>query len=53
MESIKNGKCGIDFISNFDNEGMKVKVAGEVKNFDPTLTIDKKETKRSEQIALF
>ncbi len=52
-ESIKNGKCGIDFISNFDNEGMKVKVAGEVKNFDPTLTIDKKETKRMDKYSQY
>ena len=52
-ESIKNGKCGIDFISNFDNEGMKVKVAGEVKNFDPTLTIDKKETKRMDRYSQY
>ena len=47
-EGLKNGKCGIDFITNFDNTDMKVKVAGEVKNFDPTLTIEKKETKRME-----
>lgn len=51
--SIKEGKCGIDFISNFDNEGMKVKVAGEVKNFDPTLTIDKKEAKRMDKYSQY
>ena len=45
-DGLKNGKCGIDFIKNFDTEGMHVKIAGEVKDFDPTVAIDKKETKR-------
>lgn len=52
-ESIKNGKCGIDFITNFDNTGMKVKVAGEVKNFDPAAAIDKKEVKRMDRYSQF
>ena len=52
-ESIKNGKCGIDFITNFDSTDMKVKVAGEVKNFDPTLTIEKKETKRMDKYSQY
>lgn len=52
-DSIKNGKCGIDFITNFDTEDMKVKVAGEVKNFDPTLTIEKKETKRMDKYSQY
>ncbi len=52
-ESLKNGKCGIDFITNFDNTDMKVKVAGEVKNFDPTLTIEKKETKRMDKYSQY
>jgi len=52
-ESIENGKCGIDFISNFDNEGMKVKVAGEVKNFDPSAYIDKREIKRMDKYSQY
>lgn len=52
-ESIKNGKCGIDFITNFDTEDMKVKVAGEVKNFDPTVCIEKKETKRMDKYSQY
>ncbi len=52
-DSIKNGKNGIDFITNFDTEGMKVKVAGEVKNFDPTLTIEKKEVKRMDRYSQY
>lgn len=29
------GVCGIDFIRNFPSDDLQVKVAGEVKNFDP------------------
>ena len=36
-----NGVCGIDFIKSFDTSGHKVKVAGEVKNFDPQDIMDK------------
>lgn len=52
-ESLKNGKSGIDFISGFDNSDMKVKVAGEVKDFDPTVAIDKKEVKRMDRFTQF
>ncbi len=52
-EGIKNGKCGIDFIKNFDTSDMKVKVAGEVKDFDPTLFIEKKETKRMDRYSQY
>ncbi len=52
-EGIKNGKCGIDFIKNFDASDMKVKVAGEVKDFDPTLFIEKKETKRMDRYSQY
>lgn len=45
-DGLKNGKCGIDFISYFPTDDMKVKIAGELKDFDATKVIDKKETKR-------
>ncbi|WP_058485888.1 beta-ketoacyl-ACP synthase II [Defluviitalea phaphyphila] len=44
--NIKSGKCGIDEITHFDTTDFEVKLAGEVKNFDPTLYIDKKEARR-------
>ncbi|MBF1161734.1 MAG: beta-ketoacyl-[acyl-carrier-protein] synthase II, partial [[Eubacterium] sulci] len=34
-ENAKAGKLGIDFITQFDTEESKVKIAGEVKDFDP------------------
>lgn len=33
--NIKNGVCGIDKITRFDTTDFKVKLAGEVKDFDP------------------
>lgn len=52
-DGLKNGKLGIDFIKGFDTEDMKVKVAGEVKDFDPTLSIDKKEVKRMDKFSQY
>lgn len=33
-ENIKNGKCGIEHITKFDTTDFKIKVAGEVRNFN-------------------
>ena len=35
IENVKNGKCGIDNITAFDNTGYKTRVAAEVKDFNP------------------
>ncbi len=45
-ESMKNGVSGIDIITKFDPAQTKAKVAAEVKNFDPTQYIDKRECRR-------
>ncbi len=50
---IKEGKCGIDMIESFDTENFKVKVAGEVKDFDPTVFVNKKEAKRMDRFTQF
>ncbi len=47
-ESLKAGKCGIDYITKFDTSDLKVKIAGEVKDFDPTLYIEKKEVRKTD-----
>ena len=44
-EGIKLGKNGIDEISLFNAENLKVKMAAEVKDFDPSNFIDKKRSK--------
>ncbi|HOQ37342.1 MAG TPA: beta-ketoacyl-ACP synthase II [Acetivibrio sp.] len=44
--NIKAGKNGITRVSKFDVSNMPTKVAAEIKEFDPTKYIDKKEAKR-------
>lgn len=48
-KSIEEGRCGIAPISLFDTKGMKVTLAGEVKDFDVTKYIDKKEAKKMDR----
>lgn len=47
-ENIKNGNTGVDFITRFDTSDLEVKVAAEVKDFDPLKSFDKKELKRTD-----
>jgi 3-oxoacyl-[acyl-carrier-protein] synthase II len=44
--SLKAGKSGIGPITSFDTTGFDVKIAGEVKDFDPSLWMDKKEARK-------
>ncbi len=48
-ENIKKGKCGIDFIKSFDTTEFKVKIAAEIKNFNPADVLDSKELKRMDK----
>ena len=43
----RNGVCGIDFIESFDTSDHKVKVAGEVKGFNPEDIMDKMQARRT------
>jgi len=45
-EALTSGKSGIDYITKFDTTDFEVKIGAEVKDFDPTLYMDKKEAKR-------
>ncbi len=45
-ESLKDGKCGIGPITKFDTTSFKVKLAAEVKGFDVTKFVDKREARR-------
>lgn len=47
-KNIKQGKHGIDFINTFDTSDFPVKVAAQVKNFDPLLSLDKKGVRRND-----
>jgi len=45
-DSIKAGKSGISCVTKFDTTNFDTKVASEIKEFEPTNYIDKKEAKR-------
>lgn len=53
FQNVKEGKCGIDFINNFDTEGFSVKLAAPVKNFDPKPYMDPKEARRMDRFSQF
>ncbi|MGN0435219.1 MAG: beta-ketoacyl-ACP synthase II, partial [Wujia sp.] len=48
-DNVKKGVCGIAPITLIDVSDHAVKLAGEVKNFDPTVAIEKKETRRMDR----
>jgi len=47
-ENLKNGRCGIDFIKKFDTTDLKVKIAGEVHDFEPLDYIKKNEIRKTD-----
>ncbi len=49
FKAICDGECGIDTITLFDPEDYSVKIAGEVKDFDPTTVMDAKEVKKADR----
>jgi len=49
FKSAVAGECGIDTITLFDISEFPVKIAGEVKDFDPTTVMDKKEVKKADR----
>ncbi len=52
-EGIKQFKCGIDEITLFDTTGYKVKLAAEVKNYNPEEYFDRKQAKRMDRFTQF
>ena len=49
FNAVVNGVCGIDKITLFDASEYPVQIAGEVKDFDPTTVMDKKEVKKADR----
>ena len=45
-KNIKEGKCGIEKITKFDTTDFKVKIAGEVKGYNPEDYFERREAKR-------
>lgn len=52
-KGLKEGKCGIDEITLYDTTGYKVKLAGEVKNYNPEDYFDKRSAKRLDRFTQF
>jgi len=50
-EALVAGKSGVGYITLFDPESVLVKIAGEVKGFEPTDYIDRKEARRMDRFA--
>ncbi len=49
FKAICDGVCGIDTITLFDPTDFSVKIAGEVKDFDPTTVMAPKEVKKADR----
>ncbi|MFT5835218.1 MAG: 3-oxoacyl-[acyl-carrier-protein] synthase II [Sulfurimonas sp.] len=49
FKAICEGECGIDEITLFDASNYAVKIAGEVKNFDPATVMAPKEVKKADR----
>ncbi len=52
-QSLIEGKSGISLIERFDTSAFDVKIAGEVKHFDPLQWINRKEQKRMDRFIQF
>lgn len=52
-EALKNGKNGIGFITRFDAGESKYQLAAEVKDFDPTIYMDKLSAKKTDRFVQF
>jgi len=53
FKAICDGECGIDTITIFDPEKYSVKIAGEVKDFDPATVMAPKEVKKADRFIHF
>ena len=49
FKAMCDGACGIDTITIFDPEKFSVKIAGEVKDFDPATVMPPKEVKKADR----
>lgn len=52
-DALINGKSGVDYITQFDASQHETKIAGEVKGFDPTNYINRKEARRMDRFSQF
>jgi 3-oxoacyl-[acyl-carrier-protein] synthase II len=48
-DAIVHGRSGVALVERFDTSDLDVKIGGEVKNFDPTTYMDRKEARRMDR----
>ena len=51
-EAAVSGRSGIDFISTFDTSGFPVRIAAEVRDFDPAAVVGPKEARRLDRFVV-
>ena len=51
--AVRAGTCGIAPITLYDTSGMKAKLAGEVKGFEPADYMEKREARKMDRFAQF
>lgn len=51
--ALKAGKSGVSHITQIDTNGQGVRIAAEVKNFDPSKYMDEKETRKMVRFSIF
>ena len=51
--NLKNGKCGIDAITRFDTSDFRIKLAAEVKDFDPCIYMEKADVRKTDRFVQF
>jgi len=52
-EALLAGRSGVDYIRSFDPSGLKTQFAAEVKNFDPTKYMSRREARRLDRFTHF
>ncbi|MFD2042697.1 beta-ketoacyl-ACP synthase II [Ornithinibacillus salinisoli] len=52
-ENILAGKSGVDFVTHVNKDEFKAKVAAEVKDFDPTAFVEKKDARKMDPFTQF
>lgn len=52
-KAVKKGECGISKIESFDTTDLATTVGAEIKDYDPTIHIDRKEARRMDRFTQF